>query len=136
MNRMAIKEATEIIFKRSRPVAPPIVPERRTHLRRNAMNRNARIVVTLALMLGLAGCMSPSPVLDEHFGEAVRAARLAQTLHPNAGLDADPVTGIDGVAAQESITRYHASFKTPPPVSNVINIGGVVGGGNSSGGGR
>jgi hypothetical protein len=92
---------------------------------------NRTILACLALSIGLAGCASPTPVLDEHFGEAVRAARLAQTLNPNAGTSTDPVAGLDGVAANASIVGYHDSFKTPPPVTNVINIGGVIGGGGS-----
>lgn len=90
---------------------------------------NVRILACLALTIGLAGCVSPTPMLDEHFGDAVRAARLAQTIHPDAGKNADPVAGLDGVAANASIAGYHESFKTPPPVTNVINIGGVIGGG-------
>ncbi|HEX8989582.1 MAG TPA: hypothetical protein VF816_16615 [Rhodocyclaceae bacterium] len=92
------------------------------------MKRNARSIAGLVLALGLAGCVSPTPVLDEHFGEAVRAARLAQTVNPDAGRNTDPVFGLDGVASQESIVRYHNSFRNPPPVTNVINIGGVIGG--------
>ncbi len=134
MNRTAIEQATETTFKRP-PSASAAAPGQRNHLRRNAMNRKTRILLGLALMLGLGGCVSPTPYLDEHFGEAVRAARLAQTMHPDAGRDADPVTGMDGVAAKESMTRYDASFKNPPPVTNVVNIGGVIGGG-SSGAGR
>lgn len=93
---------------------------------------NVRILACLALSAGLAGCASPTPILDEHFGDAVRAARLAQTIHPDAGMSADPVGGMDGVAANASIEGYHESFKTPPPVTNVINIGGVVGGGSGA----
>jgi hypothetical protein len=51
------------------------------------------------------------------------------TLNPNAGRDGDPVAGMDGLAASEAFDRYHDSFKAPPPVVNVINIGGSVSGG-------
>ena len=60
---------------------------------------------------------------------AVRAARLAQTLHPAAGTQ-PPVMGMDGPSAHEAIGRYQDSFKAPPPVVNVINIGGAVSGGS------
>lgn len=93
------------------------------------MNMNARLVLCAALALSATACVSSTPMLDERFGDAVRAARLAQTLHPDAGLNADPVAGLDGVAAKESMKHYEDSFKTPPPVTNVINIGGVIGGG-------
>jgi hypothetical protein len=127
MNRTAIKEATERTSRRKERRGS----ECRTHSRRRIMNGKAWIILGLALMLSLTGCASPTPMLDEHFGEAVRAARLAQTLNPNAGQDTAPVTGMDGVAAEQSIDRYHASFRNPPPVVNVVNIGGGIGGGGA-----
>ncbi len=133
MNRTAIKQAAERTFRRP-PAASAGASGQRNHLRRNAMNTKTRILLGLALALGLGGCASPTPYLDEHFGDAVRAARLAQTMHPDAGRDADPVAGMDGVAAKESMTRYGDSFKNPPPVTNVVNIGGVIGGGGSGAG--
>ncbi|OHC68547.1 MAG: hypothetical protein A2045_17465 [Rhodocyclales bacterium GWA2_65_20] len=79
------------------------------------------LVVTAA---ALAGCASTTPNLDAHFGEAVLAARAAQTINPSASLNKDPVSGVDGQAAKEAMGRYHDSFKTPPPTFNVINVTG------------
>ena len=79
------------------------------------------------LLLTLAGC-STTPDYDRRFGAAVRDARMAMTINPGAGARPDPVTGQDGPAARESMLRYQESFKAPPPVVNVINIGGAVGG--------
>jgi uncharacterized lipoprotein len=79
-----------------------------------------------AVLAVLAGC-STTPHYDKHFGDAVRQARLAMTINPNAGANPDPATGIDGQSAQRAMTRYQDSFKAPPPVVNVINIGGVAG---------
>jgi len=79
-----------------------------------------------------AGCaQTATPHYDMRFGDAVREASLAMTIDPNAGRRSDTVNGIDGQAAQEGIKRYQDSFKQPPPVTNVINIGGGFG---SSGG--
>lgn len=93
---------------------------------------------TLALCAAalLAGCSynSFTPDYDAHFGDAVRAARLAQTLNPNAGTQA-PVMGLEGTTASHALERYESSFKSPPPVVNVINIGGSVGGGGGGSGG-
>jgi hypothetical protein len=84
-------------------------------------------LVTLAM--SLAGCAA-TPQYDAKFGEAVRTARLQQTINPNAGkAEAPAPSGLDGKAAQESIERYHDSFKAPPPAVNVINIGGNIAGG-------
>jgi hypothetical protein len=81
-------------------------------------------VVAAALLA--AGC-AQTPHYDVRFGEAVRQARLAMTIDPNAGARPDVVKGIDGRAGKEAIKRYQDSFKEPPPVTNVINIGGNLG---------
>ena len=77
----------------------------------------------------LAACSTTTfntPDYDLRFG-TVRQARMRQTLNPTASANPDPVLGLDGKAAEESIHLYHDSFKAPPPVVNVINIGGSVG---------
>lgn len=85
--------------------------------------------ITLTLMLGLlSGCTSVTPNYDAKFGEAVRAAQLKQTINPEAGKTPDAVSGIDGKAARESLLLYQGTFQAPPPVVNVINIGGGLGG--------
>lgn len=96
---------------------------------RKTMNRNALRILCLAWVVGVAGCTSPTPILEQNFGNAVRTVRVMQTANPDAGQNPDPVAGLDGVAATESTRRYHDSFKAPPPVTNVINIGGSIGGG-------
>ena len=84
----------------------------------------------LALTVLLAGCSynAFTPQYDAQFGDAVRAASQAQMLNPAAGTQQTRV-GLHGEAAQDAMTRYHDSFKAPPPVVNVINIGGQIGGG-------
>jgi hypothetical protein len=92
-----------------------------------------KIFIALALVL-FGGCAnSPTPNYDARFGDAVRQARQMMIINPNAGTNPDPMFGLDGVAAREAAVRYQESFQKPPPVVNVINIGGGIGGG---GGGR
>jgi len=79
-------------------------------------------LLVIALLGGCAASITPS--YDTRFGDAVRQARARMTLNPNAGANPDPVAGMDGGAARDAIGRYHESFKAPPPVVNVINIGG------------
>jgi hypothetical protein len=87
------------------------------------MNKLTCSALLTALAM-LAGCAA-TPNYDARYGDAVRQARKAMTINPKASANPDPAAGIDGQAAQEAITRYEDSFKAPPPVVNVINIGGV-----------
>ena len=90
--------------------------------------------LTLLLLALLGGCAtSATPNYDMRFGDAVREAKQRMTLNPGAP-SADPVAGLDGPAAREAQQRYQNSFKSPPPVVNVINIGGSVSG--QGGGGQ
>jgi hypothetical protein len=77
-------------------------------------------IFLVATVLAGCGTHSPTPNYDTRFGDAVRQSRQMMTLNPNA---AAPAPGMDGKAAGEALGRYHDSFKAPPPVVNVINIG-------------
>lgn len=85
--------------------------------------------LAIAVLLGLiAGCASVTPNYDAKFGDAVREAKLKMTINPDAGQNPDQVAGMDGKAGRETIILYQDTFKAPPPVANVINIGGGLGG--------
>jgi len=91
----------------------------------------------LALTLLVAtGCSHVTPNYDARFGDALRDAKRQMTLNPDAGKDGNPVAGMDGRAARESMVQYQKSYKAPPPAVNVINIGGAIGGGSGGGDGR
>lgn len=83
------------------------------------------VTATVGAML-LTACASVTPVVDANFGNAVRQARTAQTLYPNASANRDPVLGIDGKAGAAAQNRYQDSFKAPPKTFEVINIGGAI----------
>lgn len=85
-----------------------------------------KILTLLAAALLAAGC-AETPRYEAHYGEALREARMAMTIDPNAGARPDDIKGIDGRSGKEAIKRYQDSFKEPPPVTNVINIGGTIG---------
>jgi len=78
-----------------------------------------------------AGCQTSTPNFDARFGDAVRDVKRKMTINPDAGKNPDMAQSLDGQATHDGLTRYHDSFKTPPPVVNVINIGGSVGNSNS-----
>jgi hypothetical protein len=48
-------------------------------------------------------------------------------IDPAAGAHGAAIAGMDGAAAAEAMGRYHDAFRAPPPVVNVINIGGGAG---------
>lgn len=79
------------------------------------------IALILALMLG--GCVSTTPKLDEHFGEAVNAAKAQQTINPDASMDTDPVAGIDGVSANAAIENYQKSGEKPAKSVPAFTLG-------------
>jgi hypothetical protein len=86
-----------------------------------------RIWAVTVIIGALHGCASePAPYMESKLGEAVRAARVQQTIDLDASKNTDPVAGMDGQAARTSIERYHKSFEAPPPSFTVININGAV----------
>lgn len=85
----------------------------------------------LLLSLLLGGCSS-TPYWDAHFGEAVELTKAQQIINPDAGQNPDPVAGVDGRAARESVETYERSFRTQVQQNNPFVIG--VGSGSSGGG--
>jgi hypothetical protein len=86
-----------------------------------------RLALTISAALLLGGCAnSITPNYDKRFGEAVRSSRSQMVLNPTPATG--PLVGMDGPAAREAQVRYQNTFKDPPPVVNVINIGGGISG--------
>lgn len=92
------------------------------------MKTTLHTLILLALTTGLAACTTTTPNLDSSFGNAVNQAKAQQTINPDASLNADPVAGLDGVAANAAIDNYTKSVTTPPPPATIINIGGGLSG--------
>lgn len=87
------------------------------------MNTSFKYLFVCTWCLLLTACVANTPQWDQHFGESVRAAIALQTINPDAGKNTDPVAGIDGKAANETMGRYRATFKEPPPAANSFTIG-------------
>jgi len=91
------------------------------------------ILSALIASAAMAGCATKTPMLDDHFGEAVNAAKAQQTINPDASTTNEAVFGVDGAAADAAVDTYHKSFTQPPATTNVFNIGvGNTGGGTGS----
>jgi hypothetical protein len=88
-------------------------------------------LTTLGFVILLGGCTSYAqitPNYDAKFGDAVRQARLQMTINPNAGRNPDQALGMDGISARNGMLLYQGTSEVPPPVTNVINIGGSLSG--------
>ena len=99
------------------------------------MNTSILKLTTLFLVLVFAvtACVNQTPMLDQHFGEAVNAAKLQQMINSEALQKATPETLMDGQAAKSAIEQYQKSFSHPPVTPNVFNIGvGTSSSGGSS----
>jgi uncharacterized lipoprotein len=86
-----------------------------------------KLIAGVLSVATLYACASATPRLDSSFGHTVNKAKMQQTLNPDAGVTAGPVTGLHGTPARETIERYHDSFKAPPPTFEVF-FGGAGGG--------
>ena len=86
----------------------------------------SKLLTAAAAVLALQACAT-SPTLDARFGDSVNVAKAQQTLNPDASKNRNIVAGMDGKAAREAVILYQGTFKAPPPVVNVINIGGGIG---------
>lgn len=86
-----------------------------------------KLLAIAALASLVTGCSTTTPHYDARFGDAVRDAKRKMTIHPDAGKNTDQALGLDGRASREAMQRYQESYKEPPPVVNVINIGGGSG---------
>jgi len=76
-----------------------------------------------ALFFIVVGCTGPSR-LEKDFGNSVNLAISNQILDPEAGKNIEPVSGLDGEAAQATLEKYRKDFEKPPaPVPYMLTIG-------------
>lgn len=76
------------------------------------MKTTLRIRTPLAALLALLlSACAATPRWDSQAGDTVRATLSAQVANPAAGLNPDPVNGIDGRAARAAQERYESSYK-------------------------
>jgi hypothetical protein len=75
----------------------------------------------LGVLIGMtiSGCTT-TPAYDSKFGNAVNAAKAQQIINSDASRNTDPVAGLDGTPAKDSIERYQSTFKEPPPTFEIF----------------
>jgi len=76
------------------------------------------LITTLAIFL-ISACAQPSRV-DKNYGRSVKEAWLNQILDPGGEKNLEPVTGLDGEAAQASIEKYRKAFERPRETSQPL----------------
>ncbi len=74
------------------------------------MRRTAVCILIITLAIFLSACAGPSRTDKDH-GRSVKQARVNQILDPEAGRNLEPVTGLDGKAAQGGIEKYRKTFE-------------------------
>lgn len=96
------------------------------------MKKLFRMGAALATAAGLTACVPTTPALDANFGQSLNLAKAAQTINPEASANTDPVSGMDGKAANAALSNYHESFRTPTLDSSwSAAAGGVITGGTA-----
>jgi hypothetical protein len=71
----------------------------------------------------LTSCAGPSRLEMDH-GNSSRLSKINQIENPEAEKNIEPVSGLDGEAAQAITEKYRKDFeKSPPPVPSTLTIG-------------
>lgn len=79
------------------------------------------LLCVLLASFAASGC-STTPRLDSNFGRSVDLLRAQQVIKPQAGLNRDPVAGLDGKSAVAAYQTYEKSFSAPVPQSGAMTI--------------
>jgi hypothetical protein len=91
------------------------------------MNKKLSLFFVWIILLFLGvGCTGLSSRLDGDRGNSFHQAIANQTLHPESAKNLEPVTGMDGEAAQAVTERYRKDFEKPEiAVPYTLTIGTI-----------
>ena len=80
------------------------------------------------IAVALLSCAGPGPSrLEMDYGTSAKLAVVNQTLNPEAAKNLEPVTGMDGEAAEGVAERYRKGFEKPaPPTTYSFTIGDIA----------
>jgi hypothetical protein len=69
---------------------------------------------SILAVISVTGCTKRPTTLGPDFGLAYTMSNGDQTLNPDAGMNLDPVQGLeDGASAKRTMERYRSSFEKP-----------------------
>jgi len=88
------------------------------------MGRKISIPALLLIFSMIWGCDTPQRqiALDKNWGRSHETARFSQILNPDVPGNNNPVTGLEGEAARNSLVKYQNSFKSEESTGPVMNI--------------
>jgi hypothetical protein len=74
--------------------------------------KTKRLIITGLIAAGAltAGCAPQSSTLDDNWGRSVETARYNQILNSKAELNLEPVEGLDGPSALNTLGAYRKGF--------------------------
>ena len=97
------------------------------------LRRSFAVVAVMVLLVVSSSCANNASVmiptesrLDENWGRSFESAKHNQILNPEAGKKLDPVTGLDGQAADAEIQQYHKSFSKQTSTSTGGSSSGIT----------
>jgi len=90
------------------------------------LKKDFLIIGIFAGLLFIVSCGGTTPysqdsMTDRNWGRSHGTAIYNQMLNPDAAKNLDPVSGLDGVAAEHNVEKYQDSFKETGP-KEVVNI--------------
>ena len=87
------------------------------------MRRWFVLIGVIAFFLISVGCAGPTR-LEKDYGTSFKLSKFNQILNPEAEKNLEPVTGLNGKAAQATMEKYQKDFeKAPLPPTYTFNIG-------------
>ena len=78
------------------------------------LNTNLYVLLLLTLFATF-GCAKPETTVDTFHGSSYQLALDRQIANPEAGIDPQPIEGMEGKIEQLVLTRYEEGFKRPVP---------------------
>jgi hypothetical protein len=90
------------------------------------MVRRCLVLIGLAAMVTISACTAGNlSRLEMDYGASSKLARFNQILNPEAGKNLEPVSGLDGQAAQATMEKYRKGFEKPEKEpAYMFSIGG------------
>jgi hypothetical protein len=91
-----------------------------SQLKESQMKKGCFLLIGLITIFLISTTWAGPSRLEMDYGTSYKLAKFNQILNPDAGKNLEPVTGIDGQAANAAIGQYRKGFeeKPPPPVSS------------------